>query len=205
MQRVCVLYEDQRGPRQGFGLHTLVKACVSDALAEQPRHLIEKALSDYRPLKGYANLLKACREELDLISSDGCPVVAVFDNDQIRRLLKLPANAPDERVIQEIRKGGSKPDRLFIVLLKQNLESVLHAAHECDPSMDPKRIELATGKKDLLERDALLASLTSERLRAIRDCILQKLPSFQMFVELLRKHLQVSAKPRRPRSPPDRS
>ncbi len=56
MQRVCVLYEDQRGPRQGFGLHALVKACVSDALAEPQRHLIEKALSDYRPLKGYANL-----------------------------------------------------------------------------------------------------------------------------------------------------
>jgi hypothetical protein len=199
MQRVCVLYEDQRGPRQGFGLHALVKSCVSDALAGQPRHLIEKALSDYRPLKGYANLLKACREELDLIASDGCPVVAVFDNDQIRHLLKLPQKAPDERVIQEIRKGGSKSDRLFVLLLKQNMESVLHAAHECDPSIDPHRIELATARKDLLERDAILASLTSERLRAVRDCIRQKLPSFQMLVELLCRHMQAPSRTRKSR------
>ena len=199
MQRVCVLYEDQRGQRQGFGLHALLKAWVSDALAEQPRHLIEKTLSDYRPLKGDANLLKACREELDLIANDGCPVVAVFDNDQIRHLLKLPAKAPDERVIQEIRKGSSKPDRLFVILLKQNVESVLHAAQACDPSIDSKSVELATEKKDLLERDFILNSLAIERFRAIRDCILQKVPSFQMLVELLCKHLQASSKARRKR------
>lgn len=200
MQRVCVLYEDQRGPRQGFGLHVLVKACVSDVLAEQqPRHLIEKALSDYRPLKGYANLLKACREELDLIASDGCPVVAVFDNDQIRHLLKLPAKAPDERVIQEIRKGGSKSDRLFVVLLKQNMESVLLAAHACDPSIELKSVALATEKKDLLERDSILGRLSAERFRAIRDCILQQVPSFQMLVEVLCKHLQTSSKARKKR------
>ena len=194
MRPICVLYEDQRGPRQGFGLHALVKACVADALADQPRHLIEKALSDYRPLKGDTKLLGACREELDLIASDGRPVVAVFDNDKIRHLLKLSAKAPDEHVEREIRKGGSRPDRLFIILLKQNMESVLTAAHECDPRIDAERVKLATVKKDVLERDAILTSVSGERFRAIRDCILQKLPSFQALVGLLCTQLRVSAR-----------
>ena len=79
------------------------------------------------------------------------------------------------------------------------MESVLHAAHTCDTSIDPHRIELATARKDLLERDAILASLTSERLRAVRDCILQKLPSFQMLVELLCKHMQAPSRTRKRR------
>ncbi|MCP3144369.1 hypothetical protein [Pyxidicoccus xibeiensis] len=199
MQRVCVLYEDQRGPRQGFGLHALVKACVADGLASQERHFIEAALRDYRPLKGYANVLKACREELEDIAPDGRPVIAVFDNDKIRHLLKLAKTAPDERVEQEIRKGSPPSGRLSIVLLKQNMESVLTAAHACYPSIDPKRIELATVKKDLLERDAILSSVTSEQLRAVRDCILQQLPSFRALVDLLCRHLQASSRTKKKR------
>jgi hypothetical protein len=199
MQQVCVLYEDQRGPRQGFGLHALVKACVSDALATEQRHVIEAALRDYRPLKGYANLLKACREELEDIAPDGRPVIAVFDNDKIRHLLKLAKSAPDKQVEQEIRKGSPPSAQLSIILLKQNMESVLTAAQACDPSIDPKRIELATVKKDLLERDAILAGVTSEQLRAVRDCILQKLPSFQALVDLLCRHLQSPPRTRKKR------
>lgn len=199
MQQVCVLYEDRRGPEQGFGLHLLVKACVSDALADQPRYVIEKALNDCRPLRGDGNLLKACREELDLIASDGRPVVAVFDNDKIRRLLKLPAKASNERVIQEILKGGSASRQPSIILLEQNMESVLHAARACDPTIDPKSIALATEEKDRLERDLIFARLTSGQLKAIRDCIRQKMPSFQRLVEVLCKHLQTSSKARKKR------
>ncbi|UQA55994.1 hypothetical protein [Polyangium aurulentum] len=67
---VTILYEDQRGARQGFGLHALVKACVFDAVnGDRPR--VEEALRDHRPLKGAGNLLRTCREEIDLIASDG--------------------------------------------------------------------------------------------------------------------------------------
>ncbi|HZI15030.1 MAG TPA: hypothetical protein VE153_31960 [Myxococcus sp.] len=197
MQRVCVLYEDQRGPGQGFGLHELAKACVSDAFPATEHPHIKEALGDCRPQKGDGNLLKACREDLDGIANDGRPVVAVFDNDKIRRLLQLSAKAPDARVEQEIRKGGPKSDRLFIILLKQNMESVLKAAHECDPSIDPERIKLATQKKDRLERDAILNRLTGEQYRAVRDCILGKLPSFRAFVDLLRHQFQSPARTRK--------
>jgi hypothetical protein len=189
MREVCVLYEDKRGPLKGFGLHELVKACVCDELADKGRQDILQALSDCRPQKGDTNLLKACRKDADDIARDGRDIIAVFDNDQIRRLLKLPAKAPDERVHQEIRKGTSS-GRLHIVLLKQNMESVLDAAHACDPSIDPKRIELAIKKKDLLERDAILTRLTGPSFQSVRDCIREKLPSFNALIGLLRDLIQ---------------
>ncbi|WP_437297868.1 hypothetical protein [Sorangium sp. So ce426] len=48
---VTILYEDQRAHGSSFGLHTLVKACVHDALSGD-RYRIEKMLADARPLKG---------------------------------------------------------------------------------------------------------------------------------------------------------
>jgi hypothetical protein len=100
-------------------------------------------------------------------------------------------------VVQEIQKGGTPTNRLFIVLLKQNMESVIKAAHQCDPSIDKARLALAVEKKDLLERDAILMGLTGERFRAIRDCILKNLPSLRSMVELLCKQVQAPARARK--------
>ncbi len=183
--RVTILYEDQRGPRQGFGLHALVKACVFDAINGDRRWLDGEALKDTRPLKGAGNVLRTCREDIDLIAADGRAVVAVFDDDKIRELLALPPKATDARVEQEIRKGCRAPDRLRVALLKRNTESVLSAAGECDPSIDPARLARAVKHKDLLERDALFQDLSRERARAARDCILKKVPSLKRLVDLL--------------------
>jgi len=161
-----ILYEDQRGPRQGFGLHALVKACVFDAINGE-RHRVEGSLGDHRPLKGVENVLKACRDEFELIAADGRTVIAVIDNDQIRRHLKLPRTAADDLVEREIRRGCKAPDRLAIVLLKQNMESVLDAAAACDPGLDSGRIERAIRHKDMLERDAILVELSRERARPL--------------------------------------
>lgn len=200
MRKVCVLYEDQRGPTKGFGLHELVKACVSDALPEQPRWRVNTALEDVRPLKGDTKLLEACRRDIDLIASDGRSVVAVFDNDKIRKLLKLAARAPDEAVVQAILKGGKGAERLSIVLLKQNMESVIEAAAQCDKSIDPNRIKLAVRHKDPLERDILLTELASDRSRPTRDCMLGALPSLQQFVALLCRLMQPAQSRRQKKS-----
>ncbi len=185
---VTVLYEDQRGPRQGFGLHALVKACVFDAINGE-RHRVEGMLSDHRPLKGVQALLKACREEIDLIAADGRRVVAVFDDDAIREQLKLPHTAADALVEREIRKGCRAPERLLIVLLKRNMESVIVAAAACDPGLDAKRIDRAVKHKELLERDAILTELSRERARPLRDCVLGRMPSLQLLVALLSRTL----------------
>ncbi|WP_437549637.1 hypothetical protein WME97_04010 [Sorangium sp. So ce367] len=185
---VTILYEDQRAHGNSFGLHTLVKACVHDALSGD-RYRIEKMLADARPLKGVQNVLRACREELDLIAIDGRDVIAVIDNDAIRHHLKLPRMASHANVEQEIRKGCRAPDRLFIVLLVQNTESVLTAAAECDASLDPRRIERAVEHKDMLERDAIFF----ERARMRRDCVLDKMPSLRTLIDLLVSKLRPAA------------
>jgi hypothetical protein len=204
MRKVCVLYEDQRGPRKGFGLHELVKACVCDVLGESNPWLVHQALGDCRPMKGAANLLEACRQDVDLIASDGRSVIAVFDNDKIRDLLKLPPNASEERIEQKIREGGRDTRRLSIILLKQNMESVIEAAKACDPSIDSNRIELALRKKDPLERDALLTGLTGELMRSIRECILGKMPSLRSLIDLLCREVRPVSKGRKKPSPPGR-
>lgn len=196
MLQVCVLYEDQRGPQRSFGLHELAKACVRDRLEARPRHEIDQALNDCRPLRGDSNVLKKLHEDVDNIAADGRPVVAVFDNDRIRRLLKLPAKATDAQVLQEIRKGTSS-DRFHVILLNRNLESVIKAAHECDPSISQERLDLAIKKKDRLERDAILAGLTGAQFRAVRDCIREKLPSFQELVDRLCELIQRPARSRK--------
>jgi hypothetical protein len=210
---ITVLYEDQRGPRQGFGLHALVKACVFDAINGE-RHRVEGRLSDHRPLKGAQALLKTCREEVHLIASDTRSVVAVFDDDAIREQLKLPRTATDARVEQEIRKGCQVPDRLLVVLLKKNMESVIVAAAECDPGLDPKRVDRAVRHKELLERDAILTEFSRERARPLRECVLRKMPSLKALIDAICRILltgspieaaptpSVSARPQKRAKPP---
>ncbi|WP_143177715.1 hypothetical protein [Cystobacter ferrugineus] len=148
-------------------------------------------------------LLKACRQDIDLIADDGRSVIAVFDNDEIRGDLKLPRNASDELVVQRIREGGKHSDRLFVVLLKQNMESVIQAVRQCDGSIDPKRLDSAL-KKSLLDRDAILNGLTVELKRPIRDCIQEKMPSFRALVELLCREISPRSKTRRRSGPSGR-
>jgi hypothetical protein len=64
-EALTILYEDQRGDTRGFGLHTLVKACVFDAI-DGDRHRVEGTLRDARPLKGVQKVLRACRDDFDL-------------------------------------------------------------------------------------------------------------------------------------------
>jgi hypothetical protein len=182
MGEVCVLYEDSRGPRKGFGLHALVTACVFDA-ANGERHKLEKALEG-RLQKGAPALLKVCRDDLDSLARDGRAVIAVFDNDRIREQLQLRKNATEAQVETAIRKGTSST-RLSIVLLKQNVESVLKAAKECDPVIDDEQFEQAVRHKKLLDRDAILQNMSRQQARALRDCVLGKNASLQRLIHLI--------------------
>jgi hypothetical protein len=179
---LTILYEDHRGPRQGFGLHALVVACVFD-LVDGERHHVESRLGDARPLKGVTNVLRACCEDIDLLAADGRFVVAVIDDDAIRRELSLPKKADESAVLQTIAKRSRDPQRLRVVLLHRNTESVLEAAAACDKTLDPARLERAIQRKDLLERDALFLALARERARPARDCILGRMPSMKKLVE----------------------
>lgn len=198
---LTILYEDARGEANRFGLHALVKACVFDAI-DGERHRVEAALRDARPLKGVQNVLKACRQDFDLIAGDGRSVVAVIDNDAIRQHLKLSRHADRAQVEREIKKGCVAPERLFVILIEQNTESVLVAAAACDPGLDADRVERAAQHKDLLERDAIFAELSRERARSVRECVLGRMPSLRALVELLCRMLLPGAPNEAPPAPP---
>jgi hypothetical protein len=149
------------------------------------RHRVEAQLEDGRPLKGVHNVLRAVREDIDLIAADGRSVIAVIDEDAIRGQLKLPASADENRVIQAILSGSRVPERVFVVLLHRNMESVLEAAAVCDPTIDADRLDRAVHQKDLLERDALLVALSRERGRPARECILGRMPSLKKLVDIV--------------------
>jgi len=201
MPAVTILYEDQRGHQRQFGLHELVKACVFDAV-NGDRRRVEGMLADARPLKGVQNVLRACREDIDLIAADGRSVVAVVDDDVIRKHLGLPGDAADAAVEQAIKKGSRAPERLFVALIKQNTESVLAAAAACDPSLDAKRVERAVRHKDLLVRDAILVDLSRERARPLRECVLGRMPSLRGLVVILVCVLGASPAPAAPPAAP---
>lgn len=181
---VTILYEDQRGPRQGFGLHALVVACVFDVIDGEHRH-VEDRLSDARPLKGVQNVLRACCEDIDLLAADGRFIVAVMDDDAIRQALKLPEEAGEETVVRTIARRSRSPERLCVTLLHRNTESVLEAAAQCDRTLEAGRLERAIVRKDLLERDAIFLMLSRQRARAARDCILGRMPSMKRLVDVV--------------------
>jgi len=193
--RLTILYEDQRAEAHSFGLHTLVSACVFDAI-DGDRYKVEDALSNPRPLKGVQKVLRACRDDFNSIAKDGRDVIAVIDNDAIRHHLRLPRDATRARVEQEIRKGCPAPERLHVVLIVENTESAIEAVAACNPGIDPKRVDAAVQRKSLLARDAILTEMSIERERAVRDCVLGRMPSLRGLVELLAgKLLPGSAKP----------
>ena len=136
-----ILYEDTRGATQGFGLHDLVMACVADELGVG---LVEtKRMAEGRPLKGVANLLKACRD-VRRLAPRGEHIIAVIDNDQIRaQLSDMDPRADDATVIRTIREKSNCPEQLDVILLYKNTESVIEAARDCGADSSAETIALA--------------------------------------------------------------
>src|SRR5262249_39883913 len=105
------------------------------------------------------------------------------------------------RVEEEIKKNCRAPQRLFVVLIKKNTESVIEAAAVCEQSLDPAQVERAIKHKRLLDRDAIFIALSRERARPQRDCVLGRMPPLPPAVELLARILGAPAGPEPPAGP----
>lgn len=128
-RRIYVLYEDRRGPVAQFGPHELLVSAVADDLGEDRAKV--KDVIHAMPKKGDSNLLKACTQEVTRIGAGGEPVVAVFDDDRVRRLLKLPHETPKRAVAAQILADSSGKAQLIIRLLHANTESLVDACATC--------------------------------------------------------------------------
>ena len=176
-----VLYEDKRGPTTEFGLHRFIIACVIDVLNGE-YHRVKACLVDHQ-CKVDSKLLTKCRQDIPDISRAGCPVIAVFDNDRIRRLLRLPSNAADAAVRAEILRGKTDATPLCIVLLKENTESVLRAIGNCSQDIDLEMLAKAVDRKELIARDILFRQAAKAKTRTVRDCVLDANPSLKEMVD----------------------
>lgn len=181
---VTVLYEDQRGPVRGFGLHELAWRCVFDDVDHDP--WVCRSSMEARPMKGISKLLHAIREDVPAIAADGRRVVAVIDDDAIRRELDLPQDAAREDVITAVLQQCRAPEVLDVVLLEENAETVVSAVAACDHGLRHGLLEraLRKGRGALAARDELLHG-AAWGPAGTRACVRQAVPSFDGFVAVL--------------------
>lgn len=174
MIEALVLYEDQAGARpSAFGPHRLTMQCVADRLGRPAWELDRFVLG--QPKKGNAQVRRACREERLYDASR--IVIAFYDDDQVRRMLGLAADACKRDVASTLRAEAPVPERLHVVLLHRNMESLVRAVQACvgqGPSAERKPAPA--------ERDNLLALATDPARRGERDCILKRVASFDYLV-----------------------
>ena len=175
-----VLYEDQQGPRNRFGLHAFIMRCVCDDVPNEDMYKILARVED-RQMKGDSKLVKAVQRDLPKIARDGRPVIAVFDNDQIRRHLKLPS-ATDNEVCAAIKEGSQ--GNIHVILLKENTETILVAAQDCGAAEFCDVAELSSAiAKNLPARDIVFGKIAKKNAKHIRDCIREKVPSLRPLID----------------------
>lgn len=178
-----ILYEDNRGPEKGFGLHALVLACVADDLDVEMFTLTKKL--DGRPMNGVANLVRSCRRDVHRLAPQGQKVFALIDDDRIRdHLTGVDVRAEEEGVARTIKSQSDAPAQLEVFLLKKNTETVIEAAKLCDQSLPDDAVAQAL-RKNLAQRDRLLHNVARAGGRAVRDCIRSKIPALHWLVAAL--------------------
>ena len=176
---VIVLFEDSRSSATKTALDDLLISCVADTLGVEDRQALRHRL-EVRMRKGNHNLLEDCRH-VDDIARLGELVVAVFDDDRVRRLLGLSAKASQNQVEAAIKKGCPNPAGLEVVLLHKNMETLLRTARDCQVEATDETWTGAIERKRLNARDQILKKLAFGA-QTFRDCVRKRLPSFEQLV-----------------------
>lgn len=178
-----ILYEDKRGPEKEFGLHALVLSCVADAMGVNMFTLKDKL--DGRPMNGVTNVLQSCRSDVRRLGTRGQKVFAVIDDDRIRQHVPgVDPRTSEDAVIRAIKSSSDAPAQLEVFLLKKNTETVIEAAKHCDDGLPDAAVQQAL-RKNMAQRDRILNNVARAGNRAIRDCILDRVPVLGKLVEAL--------------------
>lgn len=180
MRSITVLYEDSAadGLVKDYGPHVLVCRCVGDRLNKElwELHQIEGV-----PKKGATKLRNECRRMPPQVGRDGRRVVAVYDSDRIHNDVKLPATACMTQVKEILQAECAFRDRLIVVFLERNIETVVEAVCRCTPVEEDLR-RRAVDRKDRNARDIVLKKASTAE---IRSCVLRAVPSLSYLVDKL--------------------
>ncbi len=184
---LIVLYEDQQGPRNGFGFHRFVCQYVLDtrpALANDVYHL-EKHVIFANPCKGNGNLRRKCRDDLPDLSQRLRKVFAVYDQDKLNTLLKLEGEQCRRTLRDKLAESCEPKSHLEIVLIKKNLESVIEIIRDSGHAdfVSAERFAGALAKK-LNHRDSLF-NQCAQQPKTVRDKLLDVLPDIKRLVTKL--------------------
>jgi hypothetical protein len=191
MTQVWVLYEDQRNDNDDFGLHQMLLRCVADARTDVTHWQLKKLVSGV-PKKANSNVLQACRTELVSLTRTGGSVVAVYDADRAHELVP-PCRRGEckRRICAALGAGCSPADRLVVVLLVQNTETLLALIRRLAPSLvSQEQFETALRHRGSRgARDLIFSKAASNA--DLRRQIQAENPSFGRLVQVVARLLPI--------------
>ena len=170
---ITVLYEDQCAQPRNFGLHNLVLASLAPDQPTVPLHNLRHQVVGI-PKKGDNKLKRDLEQDLARLCNRG-PVVAVFDNDKIRRLLNLDKQACKRDVLNALERCFEAGGNAAIVLLEQNAEDLLRASCQVLNREYPGKKPTPPERDRILNQAAGGSSGDLDRIR-------QAMPSFDRLI-----------------------
>lgn len=184
MSTCFVFYEDQEVPGlvANFGPHRLLCACVADQVGIEAREL-QSVMISCKPCHGATKQVTALITGAPQLLKTNA-VFAVFDADEIHAQLHVAA---EEDAVKAIYARGV-PSGVRILLLDRNTESVLQAFLGCEHQAGGTG-PVVLPKKKPAKRDAIL-NRAADGARTLRDCVLDKVPSFKAIVDEIVAALQ---------------
>lgn len=192
-RRVLVLMEDQMDDGQKTHQHgptVLLKGCLADRLCEEKGvqfwdALYSAPLRDgllVKACKGDTKVRSACCQGLDHHQRLG-RVVAMVDRDKLHRPLNVRKSACRVELLGAFLKTCPRPDEVEVVLLENNMETVLRVVADLLRASDEERRQ-AIEEKELNVRDRLLQRIaTKETLQPERAKLCELVPSWGRLVE----------------------
>lgn len=194
MRPITILYEDAavEGRAQSYGPHRLVLRFLADQLNVDYALLAESI--GHVPRKGAAKLRNECRRVPPQIGNDGRLVVAVYDADKIHRDVGLSAGSCKSQLKGILSQECHWRERLIIVFLEKNIETVLAAIRASSPQLVPTETwDLALVRKDRNSRDLILNKAARPPERLLRQQLLQRVPSLAYLIRKLTDALSTPA------------
>lgn len=179
---LIVLYEDQLAPQQKrFGPHELLIACLADDGVVSVRERL-----DPRPCKGAEKVVAFLTSPRLADRLAGDTLLAVFDGDRLPFTALGLARSASVAEFTATLKDRCPAAGLRVFVLERNLEDLLRAAQGCErrPDSDPQ-YQRAISQKKLLDRDIILNRIAQSPVREVRDCVRERMPSFEGLVKSL--------------------
>jgi len=180
---ITILWEDQRGAAgKRFGPHELLLSCVDDDLHCGRDFFAELVIG--APKKGSGKILQALKQDLPRLLKSG-PVCAVLDRDRVLDL--WPASRRPPGCSSGIRSAivRDAPGEYGLVLLENNIESVVAACHKHLGSVMPRDKPSPEARDEVLFKAAWASA-------DARSSIRQTMPTFDRIARWVKLEVQKS-------------